>query len=65
VRDCPDRDETGECIRRYTRCSCNPPRCYVCGRYMKDWAGPCTAECEAAIEFDRTEEGRKIEMGWV
>jgi hypothetical protein len=35
---CDHRDpETGECMRRLARCSCNPPRCYICGRFTHDW----------------------------
>ena len=28
--------ETNECIRRFERCDCNPPRC-ICGKFVKNW----------------------------
>ncbi len=49
---CDSRDpETGECMRRFTRCSCNPPRCEVCGRFVREW-GDEHVECLARIIAD-------------
>ena len=56
---CHDRDpETGECMRRTTRCSCNPPRCYICGRFISDW-DDLHPECLALVLAEEQDELRR------
>lgn len=56
---CPDQDpETGECMRRLTRCRCNPPRCYVCGRFISDW-NDVHADCDIKVQNDLHEQLRR------
>ena len=55
---CPSRDpETGECMRRATRCSCNPPRC-ICGKFISDW-DDLHPDCLAMVEADEEADLRR------
>lgn len=60
VRYCPSADpETGECMRRLTCCSCNPPRCYICGRFTRDW-DDLHPGCLVLVLAEESKEARNV-----